>query len=81
MPGSPGVAERTVPLLRDAAGEDLDVEILPGLSFLDLAWTRLGRDPMAGVHVVDAQDFTVSAAGRSGPVLIGHATNTWCSPR
>ena len=30
---------------------------------------------MAGVHVVDAQDFTVSAAGRSGPLLIGHATN------
>jgi tetrapyrrole methylase family protein/MazG family protein len=75
VPGNPGVAERTVPLLRDAAGPDLVVEVVPGLSFLDLAWARLGRDPMAGVHVVDAQDFTVSAAGRSGPMLIGHATN------
>jgi tetrapyrrole methylase family protein/MazG family protein len=75
VPGNPGVAERTVPLLRAATGRDLEVEIVPGLSFLDLAWSRLGRDPMAGVHVVDAQDFTVSAAGRSGPILIGHATN------
>ena len=75
VPGNPGVAERTVPLLRAAAGRDLEVEVVPGLSFLDLAWARLGRDPMAGAHVVDAQDVTVSAAGRSGPLLIGHATN------
>jgi tetrapyrrole methylase family protein/MazG family protein len=30
---------------------------------------------MSGVHVVDAQDFVVSAAGRSGPLLVGHCTS------
>ena len=72
VPGNPGVAERTVPLLRAAAGEALEVVVVPGLSFVDLAWARLGRDPMTGVHIVDAADFVPSAAGRSGPILIGH---------
>lgn len=73
VPGNPGVAERTVGLLR--ASPDVDVVVHPGLSFVDLAWTRLGRDPMTGVHVVDAQDFVPGAAGRSGPMLIGHCTS------
>ncbi len=75
VPGNPGVAERTVGLLRHRAGPDLDVVVVPGLSFVDLAWTRLGRDPMTGTHIVDAQDFVPSAAGRSGPLLIGHCIN------
>lgn len=75
VPGNPGVAERTVPLLRAAADADLEVVVVPGLSFVDLAWTRLGRDPMVGVHVVDAADFVPAAAGRSGAMLIGHCIN------
>ena len=83
VPGNPGVAERTVPLLRaavgasrDGDGDGVEVTVVPGLSFVDLAWTRLGRDPMAGVHVVDAQDFVAGAAGRTGPMLIGHCINS-----
>ncbi len=76
VPGNPGIAERTVGLLRDAAADDLEVVVVPGLSFVDLAFTRLGRDPMTGVHIVDAQDFIPSAAGRSGPMLIGHCINS-----
>lgn len=72
VPGNPGVAEDSVSLLRAEAGADLDVVVVPGLSFVDLAWARLGRDPMAGVHVVDAAEFVPSAAGRSGPMLVGH---------
>src|SRR5205085_9850721 len=37
VPGSPLVAERTVDLL--VADDRVDVELVPGLSFLDLAWT------------------------------------------
>ncbi len=73
VPGNPGVAERSVVLLRES--DAVDVVVHPGLSFVDLAWARLGRDPMAGVHVVDAQDFLPSAAGRAGPMLVGHATS------
>ncbi|HEY5076135.1 MAG TPA: SAM-dependent methyltransferase, partial [Acidimicrobiia bacterium] len=56
VPGSPSVAERTVVLLR---GVGIDIEIVPGLSFADLAWNRLGVDPMTGARVVDARSFTV----------------------
>ncbi len=69
VPGSPLVAERTVELLR--ADPRVDVEILPALSFLDLAWARLGVDPLAlGVRLVDGHRFAVEAAGERGPMLV-----------
>ena len=69
VPGSPAVAERTVELL---VGDDrVAVEVLPALSFLDLAWVRLGVDPVAtGVRVVDGHRFEVEAAGERGPLLV-----------
>jgi len=73
VPGSPVVAEHTVELLlAEADGrDDLSVEIVPSLSFLDLAWARLGIDPIArSVRVVDGQRFDVDAAGERGPLLI-----------
>jgi len=73
VPGNPGVAERTVVLLRDAAARgDVALETVPGLSFVDLAWSTLGVDPMAGARVVDAQTFAADGAGASGPLLVGH---------
>jgi tetrapyrrole methylase family protein/MazG family protein len=70
VPGSPAVAERTVQLLRD--DERVDLVVVPALSFLDLAWVRLGVDPMAvGVRVVDGHRFAVEAAGERGPLLVG----------
>jgi tetrapyrrole methylase family protein/MazG family protein len=69
VPGSPVVAERTVELLRD--DPRVDVVLVPALSFLDLAWVRLGVDPIAvGVRVVDGQRFAVEAAGERGPLLV-----------
>jgi tetrapyrrole methylase family protein/MazG family protein len=62
VPGNPAVAERTVELLRDAerAG-DVTLEIVPGLSFADLAWARLGVDPLAsGARVVDGRALASS---------------------
>ena len=43
---------------------------MPGLSFADLAWNRLGIDPMTGARVVDARTFTVDSAGFAGPMLL-----------
>jgi tetrapyrrole methylase family protein / MazG family protein len=69
VPGSPAVAERTVSLL--VADERVDVEVVPALSFLDLAWVRLGVDPLAeGVRVVDGHRFETEAAGERGPLLV-----------
>lgn len=69
VPGSPLVAERTVQLLLDDPRVDVDVR--PALSFVDLAWRRLGIDPIAlGVRLVDGRDFAASAAGERGPLLV-----------
>jgi tetrapyrrole methylase family protein / MazG family protein len=69
VPGSPAVAERSVELL--LADGRVDVEVIPALSFLDLAWVRLGVDPLAkGVRVVDGHRFEAEAAGERGPLLV-----------
>ncbi len=70
VPGSPLVSERTVELLR--ADHRVEVELLPSMSFLDLAWARLGIDPLdASVRLVDGTAFAVQAAGERGPLLVG----------
>jgi len=71
VPGSPHVLERAVASLR--ADERVDVEVVPGMSFLDLAWAHLGVDPVeAGVRLVDGHRFAVDAAGATGPLLVAH---------
>ena len=69
VPGSPLVGERTVELLR--LDERVDVTIIPALSFLDLAWERLGIDPLRdGVRLIDAEVFSGQAAGELAPCLV-----------
>lgn len=74
VPGSPNVAERTVVLLRAA---DVEVETVLGVSFADLAWARLGVDPLGGTRVVDARAFAIEAAGFSGPMLLAQCDNAF----
>jgi tetrapyrrole methylase family protein / MazG family protein len=69
VPGSPVVAERTVELLNE--DPRVQVNVLPALSFADLAWARLGVDPVAvGARLVDGQQFATDAAGERGPMLV-----------
>jgi len=69
VPGSPMVAERTVELL--LADDRVEVSLVPALSFVDLAWVRLGVDPLTdGVRIVDAHRFSVEASGERGPLLV-----------
>jgi len=76
VPGSPYVAETTVEMLR--ADGRIRLEVVPGLSFVDLAWDRLGIDPVRErVRFVDAERFAVDAAGDTGPLLVAQA---WSSP-
>ncbi|HMF83794.1 MAG TPA: nucleoside triphosphate pyrophosphohydrolase [Acidimicrobiia bacterium] len=71
VPGNPAVAERSVELLREAAarGEVL-LDIVPGLSFAELAWARLGVDPMRGGRLADARNLTAEDVGDAGPLLV-----------
>jgi tetrapyrrole methylase family protein/MazG family protein len=80
VPGSPVVAERTVALLRDhsavLAGE-VTLVVHASVSFLDLAFARLGVDPVAdGVRVIDGDAFAVVAAGQRGPLLVAQCWST-----
>jgi tetrapyrrole methylase family protein/MazG family protein len=69
VPGSPLVAERSVVLLRDDPRVSVSLVVAP--SFLDLAWERLGIDPVAsGVRIVDGLDFATAAAGDRGPIIV-----------
>lgn len=59
VPGSPLVAEKTVLLIREqAAAAGIPVTILPGMSFLEVLYTRLGIDPVNGLTVLDAADVS-----------------------
>ena len=76
VPGSPGVLEEGVRLL--LADTRLDVRVLPAVSFLDLAWLRLGIDPVNdGVRLIDAHRFAEAAAGDSGPFLVAQCHADW----
>ena len=77
VPGSPRVLERTVDLLAErAAAGDVELDVRPALSFLDLTWVRLGVDPLEeGVRLVDGHRFATAAAGERGPLLVAHCHN------
>ena len=59
VPGSPMVLERSVRLLR--TDPRVATEVLPSMSFLDVAYSRLGVDPVeAGVRLVTWSNETES---------------------
>ena len=67
VPGSPLVAERTVVLLRELAARpensDVELTILPGMSFVEVLYTALGIDPIDGLTILDAGDVADYVAG------------------
>jgi tetrapyrrole methylase family protein/MazG family protein len=76
VPGSPRVLERTVARL--VTDPRVTCEVHPAMSFLDLAWTALGIDPVeVGVRLVDGHEFATAAAGHTGPMLVAHAHANW----
>lgn len=76
VPGSPLVLERTVRALR--SDDRVTLELLPAMSFLDVAWARLGIDPIeAAVRLVDGHEFATAAAGHTGALLVAHTHANW----
>ena len=76
VPGSPLILERSVRHLR--AAPEVDVTLLPAISFLDQAWARLGLDPVDdGVRLVDGLRFATAAADQRGPLLVAHVHAQW----
>ena len=76
VPGSPLILESSVAQLR--ADSRVEVEVLPALSFLDLAWEALGIDPVnAGVRLIDGHRFALEASGERGPLLVAQVHADW----
>lgn len=58
VPGSPLVAEKTVTLIRAMADDmQVPVTILPGMSFIEVLYVRLGIDPIDGLTILDSSDL------------------------
>lgn len=56
----------------------VDVGIMPAMSFLDVAWSTLGVDPVDdGVRLVDGHRFASHGAGQAGPMLVAHVHADW----
>lgn len=71
VPGSPLVAEQTVVLLREMAkNTDLDFEIYPAISFLDITYVKAGIDPIEGLRIVDASNEKALLDAGSYPLII-----------
>jgi tetrapyrrole methylase family protein/MazG family protein len=70
VPGSPAVGEHSVARLRERLGKRL--VLVPGLSFVDLAWLRLGVDPLAGAGARAVDGKALPAALPAGPLLVSH---------
>lgn len=76
VPGSPLILERSVRHLCN--DQRIICDILPAMSFLDLAYTALGIDPVeAGVRLIDGHQFAIAAAGHNGPLLVAHCHANW----
>lgn len=56
VPGSPFVAENTVQKLIDMAHkrEDIELEFIAGVSFIEAILNTLGTDPINGLKIIDA---------------------------
>ena len=70
VPGSPAVGENSVALLRERLGKRL--VLVPGLSFVDLAWLRLGVDPLSGSGARAVDGKALPAALPAGSLLVSH---------
>jgi tetrapyrrole methylase family protein/MazG family protein len=76
VPGSPLVLERSVRALR--ADVRIECVVLPAMSFLDVAWARLGIDPVeVAVRLIDGHEFATAAANATGALLVAHTHANW----
>lgn len=76
VPGSPLVAEKTVVLIRALAkAEQVKVNVIPGMSFMEVLYVRLGVDPIEGITVVDSGDLRQLPADMPTAIVITQLYN------
>ena len=61
VPGHPRVAEKTVGIIEDLAKKNnIELEIIPSMSFVDAMYNYLGIDPAEGFKLLDAFELEES---------------------
>lgn len=69
LPGNPSVFEKTTLLLKEELGPQ-DLEIIHGVSFLDMIFTETGIDPLRGLYVMDALSLDEDLRPKTGSIVI-----------
>lgn len=69
LPGNPVVFEKTTELLRGRLGGE-ELEIVHGVSFLDMIFTETGLDPLKGLYVMDALNLDEELRPTTGTIVI-----------
>lgn len=69
LPGNPSVFEKTTDLLKEKLSPN-DLEIVHGVSFLDMIFTKTGVDPLKGLYVLDALDLDENLKPKAGCIIV-----------
>lgn len=76
VPGHPLVAETSVKLLiEQCAKKNIDIEILPAVSFIDAVIESLKLDPIEGLKIIDAFDIKNQVLDKRVGILITQVYN------
>ena len=59
VPGSPMIAERTVEILLQRSRDDVKIELIGGMSFIEPMLQLVKRDPINGLKIVDGTRFSM----------------------
>lgn len=60
VPGNPLVAEMTVDILLKRENEEIKIEVISGISFIEPIIELVKRDPINGLKIVDGTRFNIS---------------------
>lgn len=60
VPGNPLVAEMTVDILLKRENEEMKIEVISGISFIEPIIELVKRDPINGLKIVDGTRFNIS---------------------
>ncbi len=76
VPGNPILGEKTVSELMDFRNKgEIELEIVPGMSFIESVIISLNRDPMTGFKIVDGLEFNEVDLDINSDVVIAHIYN------
>ena len=71
VPGHPNIGEKVTKLLQEQLPKD-ELNIIPGLSFLDVALPLIKHDPCSGLFVLDALEIEQYNFPMPSPAIIMH---------